>query len=777
MKYLSLSIILTGLIFSSNAQNVNIPDANFKTYLLANASINTDVDPTEISVVEASAFTGTINCSNLSITNLTGIEAFTALTELYCGGNTLSGLDVSQNTALTYLNCQTATLNSLDVSQNTALTYLNCSYNPIGAIDLTYNTVLATLWCNNCSLSTLDVAQNIALITLWCQANSIVSLSLSSNIALTTLWCHNNSLVSLDVSQNVSLENLLCDNNSLTTLLTSNPVLTNIKCNNNSLTTLDVSQNGLLDYLNCAFNSINTLDLTQNTALNLLACGYNSITSLDVSQNTALTFLNCSSNQLNTLDVANGSNANITAFYADGNTNLTCITVDDVNYSTTNWTNIDAGTSFSTNCPACTITIPDANFKAYLVGNTLINTNGNTEIECSEASTFTGDINCTNQSISDLTGLEAFTALDQLFCNSNALSTIDVTANTLLTRLDFNNNNVSTIDLSANNLLKSLNSQSNQLQSLNLSANIDLEQVDIRNNPVTSLDIVNNVALIDLNCRNTSISSLNTASNVNLAYLVCDQNSINSLDFSSNINLLEIFCNDNLLTSLNLANGNNSSVNYLDATNNSNLTCIQVDDVAYSTTNWMQIDPSSSFSTDCSVIVLINSITVQGQAGVSTITTQGGTLQIEADVLPANADDGTYTWSVFNQTGSATIDANGLLTASTNGIVSVTATANDASGETGSMIVTISNQDLGINENAVNALVKLYPNPVQNELFVESKDEQITEMTILDYSGRVVKVITNTNANSIDVSELNQGVYLLKVSTGNGVSTKRFIKQ
>ncbi|MFT6246747.1 MAG: hypothetical protein ACJAXI_003530, partial [Crocinitomicaceae bacterium] len=79
--------------------------------------------------------------------------------------------------------------------------------------------------------------------------------------------------------------------------------------------------------------------------------------------------------------------------------------------------------------------------------------------------------------------------------------------------------------------------------------------------------------------------------------------------------------------------------------------------------------------------------------------------------------------------------------------------------------------------NAVNALVKLYPNPVQNELFVESKDEQITEMTILDYSGRVVKVITNTNANSIDVSELNQGVYLLKVSTGNGVSTKRFIKQ
>ena len=38
------------------------------------------------------------------------------------------------------------------------------------------------------------------------------------------------------------------------------------------------------------------------------------------------------------------------------------------------------------------VNIPDANFKAYLVGNTAINTNGDTEIQVSEANSYTGYI-------------------------------------------------------------------------------------------------------------------------------------------------------------------------------------------------------------------------------------------------------------------------------------------------------------------------------------------------------------------------------------------------
>ena len=85
-------------------QNVNIPDTNFKAYLVGEPSINTNGD-TEIQLSEATAFNGAIICDSMNISDLTGIEAFTALTELYCSYNQLTSLNVTQNTALTDLNC------------------------------------------------------------------------------------------------------------------------------------------------------------------------------------------------------------------------------------------------------------------------------------------------------------------------------------------------------------------------------------------------------------------------------------------------------------------------------------------------------------------------------------------------------------------------------------------------------------------------------------------------------------------------------------------------
>ncbi|MCH2044689.1 MAG: Ig-like domain-containing protein, partial [Saprospiraceae bacterium] len=87
--------------------------------------------------------------------------------------------------------------------------------------------------------------------------------------------------------------------------------------------------------------------------------------------------------------------------------------------------------------------------------------------------------------------------------------------------------------------------------------------------------------------------------------------------------------------------------------------------------------------------ILVSSITVQGQGGASTVSV-GSTLQIEATVLPANATDPSVTWSVLNQTGSATINpATGVLTGTSPGTVQVTATANDGSLVSGSTVITI----------------------------------------------------------------------------------------
>lgn len=84
----------------------------------------------------------------------------------------------------------------------------------------------------------------------------------------------------------------------------------------------------------------------------------------------------------------------------------------------------------------------------------------------------------------------------------------------------------------------------------------------------------------------------------------------------------------------------------------------------------------------------VTSIVVTGFGGATSVT-DGNTLQMLAAILPTNATDQTVTWSVVAGTGTATIDVNGLLTATSPGTVTVIATANDASGVTGSIQITV----------------------------------------------------------------------------------------
>ncbi len=328
--YFSILMAL-GISAVLNAQNVNIPDANFKAYLVGNTAINTNSD-TEIQISEANTYTGSILCANLSIADLTGIEAFIMLDTLDCSHNQLTSLDVSANTALVYIHCYNNQLTSLDVSANTALDYLHCADNPLTSLNVSTNTALTRLHCYNAQLTTLNV---------------------SANAALTYLWCYGNLLTTLDVSANTVLNDLSCDFNQLTTLdLSVNLALWALSCSHNQFTTLDISANTALTYLNCENNSLTTLDISANTLLGGTFCANNQLTTLDVSVNTALIFLSCGNNQLTTLNVKNGNNSNMPdyAFNATNNPNLSCIEVDDATWSTANWTQKDTIASFSENC-------------------------------------------------------------------------------------------------------------------------------------------------------------------------------------------------------------------------------------------------------------------------------------------------------------------------------------------------------------------------------------------------------------------------------------------
>ncbi|PZR19441.1 MAG: hypothetical protein DI539_13940 [Flavobacterium psychrophilum] len=75
------------------------------------------------------------------------------------------------------------------------------------------------------------------------------------------------------------------------------------------------------------------------------------------------------------------------------------------------------------------------------------------------------------------------------------------------------------------------------------------------------------------------------------------------------------------------------------------------------------------------------------------IITVGGTLQLEAAILPAEASQ-AVTWSISAGNGLATIDANGLITAIADGVVTLQAASNDDATTIDTIDVTIINQNI-----------------------------------------------------------------------------------
>ena len=100
----------------------------------------------------------------------------------------------------------------------------------------------------------------------------------------------------------------------------------------------------------------------------------------------------------------------------------------------------------------------------------------------------------------------------------------------------------------------------------------------------------------------------------------------------------------------------------------------------------------------------VSSITVSGAGGSTVIAVTKGTLQLSAQVLPANATNKSVTWSIINGTGQATISSTGLVTAVSGGTVTARATANDGSGVYGSLALTILNQIIPVTGISVTAV-------------------------------------------------------------------------
>lgn len=171
---------------------------------------------------------------------------------------------------------------------------------------------------------------------------------------------------------------------------------------------------------------------------------------------------------------------------------------------------------------------PDENFRNYLLEQSYSHKDfyGNWyiwEFDCDYGITY---MHISNRNIKSLKGIEYFSALQELFCDDNQLTSLDVSKNTELTILSC-----------CNNLLTSLNA-----------SNIPkLEYLYCFNNQLTSLDVSNDSALVVLKCELNQLASLDVSKNPALVTLVCSSNQITSLSVSNNNELLYLWCFSNQL--------------------------------------------------------------------------------------------------------------------------------------------------------------------------------------------------------------------------------------
>ncbi len=222
------------------------------------------------------------------------------------------------------------------------------------------------------------------------------------------------------------------------------------------------------------------------------------------------------------------------------------------------------------------IYIPDAKFKAVLVKNTTLNTNGDQEISVAEAQAYSGEIDEDSLGITDATGIEYFANITSLNLNTNALTALNVSKNTALTRLRLNNNRLTDIDVSNNIALTYLTVGGNNLTDIDVSNNIALTYLTVSGNNLTDIDVSNNTVLTDLYVNDNNLTELDVSQNTALLTLIVGQNSLTALDVSQ-ITALEALL----------------------STDNPKLTCIKVNSLPVPIT--FQKDAGAKYqTTDCS---------------------------------------------------------------------------------------------------------------------------------------------------------------------------------
>ena len=268
------------------------------------------------------------------------------------------------------------------------------------------------------------------------------------------------------------------------------------------------------------------------------------------------------------------------------------------------------------------------------------------------------ELNCANNALTTL-DVSKNTALTYLNCSSNDLTALDVSQNTALTYLNCSYNDLTELDVTQNTALTSLTCSKNELTELDVTQNTKLTYLDCNNNALTALDVTQNTALTTLSCHSNKLTALDVTKNTALTTLACHHTALTALDVSKNTELEQLWCNDNKLTALDVSQNtaltrlycNNNALTALDLSQNTKLTTLDCSGQQAAETRVLQ-QADGSGRADLSSLV-------PGWPEAQGVQVQGGTLEADGSTVVWDGETSPVTVSYAYRTGyqAVTMDA------------------------------------------------------------------------------------------------------------------------
>ena len=303
-------LLITCALFTSvvNAQNINFPDANLKDLILFS-------NPSSFShnnqYIQAFNENGELTSIDLDQDGEIQINEALKVSNLVLSGDYLSPNELMNLTGLeNFTNLKSISFDHFDLN----------SINNLLAIQL------QSLSINFSRILSLNrFPTSLEYLTL--QSNELSQINISDLVNLKTLSCYSNKITQLDISTLTNLNQLYCQDNLITQLNIANlPLLETIVCNTNKITILNLSNLSNLKSIDCSHNQLAQLDVSNISSLISLGCSNNNLESMDISQNKKLFQFYAVNNNLKSLNIKNG--INFTPFIGN-NPNLKYVCKDE----------------------------------------------------------------------------------------------------------------------------------------------------------------------------------------------------------------------------------------------------------------------------------------------------------------------------------------------------------------------------------------------------------------------------------------------------------------